>query len=96
MPKDAILINTSTTTATQAQNLKRLTQMARDFANLAEDILAMMSHNNDGADWTQLETLYGLSAGNGQITFDMVNGTVGAIDGTMQNSNIRTLAERFV
>lgn len=96
MPKDAILIDVTLTTATQAQYLKRLTVVARDFIDLVKRVQDTMSHNNDGTDWTQIETLYGLKAGDGQKTVTMVSDAESVVRGNAQNNSIKQLGERFV
>lgn len=53
-----------------------------------------MFHNFDGADVTQLETLFGLPTGSGQTVLDLVNGSVGAMEGDFQNNNCKQLTEK--
>lgn len=57
-------------------------------------VKAVMDHSNDGVSFTQIETLFGLPSGKGQVVYDLINGTRGAIGGTMQNSNALSLIDR--
>lgn len=51
-----------------------------------------MANSNDGVDFTGIEALFGVP-GKGQVVFDLVNGTVGAMEGTFQNNNGKSLGE---
>jgi hypothetical protein len=53
-----------------------------------------MTHNNDGTNFTDIETLFGIEAGEGQTVFDLVNGSTGAMVGTFQNTDCKTITEK--
>lgn len=95
MPADFISVNTSTTTATRAQALKNAVAQFRAAQQALQAELAIMNHAFDGSGqspvFTVLETLYGLQAGQGQIVFNLVNGSIGAMAGTFQNNQCEVL-----
>ena len=93
MARTFIKIDTAMAGATHAGLLRAFVQQERAAYELGARIRAIMSNNNDGAVWTDLEGLFGLEAGDGQAVFDLINGTVGAMEGTFQNSNGKSLGE---
>lgn len=94
MAKDFIKIDTLNTTATQAADLKSCVAVVRDAYARLKKIQAVMGHNNDGASFTDIETLYGLPAGKGQIVFDLINGAVGSMEALFQTADAKNLTER--
>lgn len=68
-------------------SLKNAILVLRQAEELLQRELDVMNHNQNGTDWTALEALYGLAAGKGQPVFTLVNGTVGAFNGTFQNNS---------
>jgi hypothetical protein len=79
--------------ATHAGLLRSYVQQQRATYELGTRVAAIMANNNDGTVWTDLEALFGLQAGDGQEVYDLVNGTVGADEGTFQNDNGKTIGE---
>lgn len=75
------------TTAARAADLKNFISMMRQTEELGQRVLDVMNHNQDGTTWTTLEALFGLAAGKGQAVYTLVNGTVGAFNGTFQNNS---------
>lgn len=59
-----------------------------------KQVREVMSHLNDGSDWTALETAFGIAAGKGQVLFDLVNGSVGTMEGTFQTADAKTITEK--
>lgn len=53
-----------------------------------------MNHNNDGTTFTAIETLFGLPTGKGQAVFNMVNGSVGSMEGTFQVADAKNITEQ--
>jgi hypothetical protein len=88
---DYIKIDVTNTAATEAQTLKSAIRQLQIANEQLVAVLNKMSHNSNGTVWTSLEALYGLPAGKGQTTYDLVNGTVGAMNGQFQNNNAITL-----
>lgn len=82
--------------ATQASTLKNAINTGQNFYALLLNIRQKMTHANNGVSFVEIETLYGLPSGKGQTMFDFVNGSIGAIEGTMQNNNIKSLTEQVV
>lgn len=59
-----------------------------------EFIKGVMEHNTDGSNYADVETLFGLAAGNGAIAYNLIAGTLGALKGTAQSSDALTLIDR--
>lgn len=93
MARDFIKIDTSTTTATQAADLKQFVTVLRDAYQRGKKILAVMGHNNDGTVFTDIEALFGLPASKGQTVFNLINGAVGSMEGTFQVADAKNITE---
>lgn len=93
MARDFINITTSTA-ATQAQELRNYCFQLRQAYETGLRVKAKMLHLNDGSTFTDLEAAFGLAPGKGQAVFDLVNGSVGAMEGTFQNNNAKTITEQ--
>ena len=94
MAKDFIKIDRVTVTATHAELLLRYIRGLRGAYELGREVLGIMVHNNDGSNFADIETLFGLPAGKGQIVFDLVNGSIGSMEGTFQVSDAKNITER--
>jgi hypothetical protein len=77
----------------------------RDFVNTVRKALQLgetLSERgfryigSNPADFAEFELTHGLATGQGQTVFDMINGTLGAMKGTMQNDQAIELTERVV
>ncbi len=96
MARDFIKVDTSNAAvATQARTLVEFARQLRAAYDQGKRIIAIMSHNNDGSNFTDIETLYGLAAGQGQAVFDLVNGSVGSMEGTFQVDDAKEITERI-
>lgn len=97
MAIDFIKVNTSNaSTATQAVKLVDYARQLRVAYDLGKRVLAVMQHANDGVDFTNIETLFGLEAGKGQVVFDLINGSIGSMEGNFQVNDSVELTERIV
>jgi len=95
MSIDFIKIDSSNlSVATQAQLLRSYISTLRQAFELGERILSIMSHCNDGTNFSTIETLFGLPTGQGQVVFNLVNGSVGSMQGTFQVSDAKTITEQ--
>ncbi|MET0708005.1 MAG: hypothetical protein ABWY82_14370 [Tardiphaga sp.] len=94
MTKDFIPINLSTTTATQASLLKSYITTLRQAYELGTRVKGIMQHNHDGTVFTDIETLFGLPTGEGQTVFDLVNGSIGSMEGSFQVDDAKEITER--
>lgn len=94
MARDFIKIDTTNTSATQAGLLKNYVQTLRSSYELGTRVLAIMGHNNDGTVFTDVETYFGLPAGKGQTVFNLVNGSIGSMNGTFQVADAKTITEQ--
>lgn len=68
--------------------------MAKDFIKIDARVLAIMGHNNDGTVFTDIDTLFGLPAGKGQTVFNLVNGSIGSMQGNFQVADAKTITEQ--
>lgn len=94
MAKDYIKIDVQKNGASEASTLWQAIRELRQAYESLTRVKAKMFHNFDGADVTQLETLFGLPTGSGQTVLDLVNGSVGAMEGDFQNNNCKQLTEK--
>ena len=93
MARDFIKIDTTTTTATQAALLKNYVSTLRSAYELGTRVKAIMQHNHDGTVFTDIEALFGLPAGKGQIVYNLVNGSIGSMTGVFQVPDAKNLTE---
>lgn len=94
MPIDFIRVTTTDTAAAFASDLVSLVRQVRGVVDQLDKVKDIMSHNNNGTDFTPIEELFGLPTGTGQTVFDFINGTQMALTGNGQNSNAISLIER--
>lgn len=94
MAKDYIKIDTTTNGALQAPLLKQYIAVLRQAYELGNRVKAIMTHNNDGSDFTPIEGLFGLPVNKGQTVFDLVNGSVGSMEGSFQVDDVKQLTEQ--
>jgi hypothetical protein len=94
MARDFIKIDRTTVTATHASLLLDYVRQLRTAYDLGVRVKAVMDHNQDGTSFTDIEVLFGLPTGQGQAVYDLVNGSVGAMDGTFQAADAKNLTER--
>lgn len=94
MANDFILVDQTKPGASQAISLKNAINLGLQFYAQMTAIRQQMTHMNDGTTFTAIETYFGLPAGDGQLIFNLVNGSVGVIEGTFQNNNIQTLTQQ--
>lgn len=93
MARDFIKVDTSTVTATHASELVQFKNVLRDAYERGKKILAVMGHNNDGSNFSDIEALFGLPAAKGQTVFNLVNGAIGSMEGTFQVADVKNLTE---
>jgi hypothetical protein len=96
MAKDFIKIDVTLAGATQAGLLRAYIQTLRTAYETGLRVRAIMTHNNDGTDFTPIETLFGLPGGlgYGQVVFDLVNGSVGGMEGVFQTPDAKNITEK--
>ena len=94
MTRDYIQINATTTTATQAQLLKSYISTLRQAYELGTRVKSIMEHNHDGTVFIDLEVLFGIPEGDGQTVFDLVNGSIGSMEGLFQTKDAQDITER--
>lgn len=93
MAIDYIKIDPTQSAATHASLLLQYIATLRQAYELANKTLAIMSHNNDGTTFTNLELLFGIPTGKGQTIFNFVNGSAGTMVGSFQTADVKNLTE---
>jgi hypothetical protein len=94
MANDFINVNMQAAGASQAQLLKSFIGSLRQAFNLGSQALGIMNHAHDGTDFSEIEKLFGTEPGTGQTVFDLVNGSLGAMNGTFQNDDCKQITEQ--
>lgn len=94
MARDFIKVDGRITTATHASLLLQYVRDLRQAYETGVRVRDIMGHNNDGANFADIEALFGLPAGKGQVVFDLVNGSVGSMTGTFQVADAKNITER--
>lgn len=96
MAADFIKIQRDQSAATEANTL--LNALRTQLQNYQQwtSIKAKMDHMfvASPADWTLLETVYGVPTGKGEAVYTLINGLVGAMENTFQNSNGRDITSQ--
>lgn len=93
MARDFIKVDRNTVTATHAQLLLNFRETLRRAYELGIVVRDTMNHNQDGVNFADIETLFGLPAGKGQTVYNLVNGTIGSMTGLFQVSDAKNLTE---
>lgn len=93
MARDFIKVDTTLGTAKYAGRLILFKDTLRDAYERGKELLAVAGHNNDGSVWTDVEAIFGLPAGKGQTVFNLINGSVGAMEGTFQTADAKNITE---
>jgi hypothetical protein len=98
MAIDYIKIDMTGTQATQAGLLKNYVNQLRAAYELGVHVKDIMMHNYDAGtsppNFAPLEALFGVPAGKGQEIFDLVNGSVGSMEGKFQVDDAKEITER--
>jgi hypothetical protein len=94
MARDFIKIDVNAAGAIHSVKLKNFVNILRAAQDQGHLILDIMSHANDGTVFTDIETLFGLPTGQGQIVFNLVNGTLGSMTGTFQVADATTITSK--
>lgn len=98
MAADYIKIDRSNTLAPFAQEIilavAQLRQAQETLLKIQAKGFRMFDTTPDPDDFSVFETNYGIPIGNGQTVFNLVNGTVLALNGTAQNANAQELINR--
>jgi hypothetical protein len=109
MAADFIKLQRDQSAATEVQELLKFIQDLRSVYERAGRIKAKMARNfNDAGgeasiDWSQMQTTWGIPVlggnsigptANGAIIYNLVNGTLGSMEGTFQTADAKNLTER--
>ena len=94
MAGDFINVDDSVTTATHAGQLIKYKNLLREARDQGKWLRDLMYRLHDGTDFSALEVLFGLPTGAGNTVFDLVNGSIGAMEGSFQNQDATTLINR--
>jgi hypothetical protein len=93
MAIEFIKIDVQAQGASQANTLKQWIDILRSAYEIGERIQAKMNNMHDGTNFAMLEQMHGLPAGEGQTVFDLVNGTIGSMEGRFQVADAKTITE---
>jgi len=105
---DFLKLSRDNAVATEASELLAYKNALRSAYELGVRIRAKMRHNFDDSggagtiNWAALQTLWGIPAGGtnvgatatGAVVFTMIDGSVGAMEGTFQTAAAKDLTER--
>lgn len=91
MPSDFIRVDQTTTTLRAGALLAALASQLRATRNLAAQVKGIMDHNVAASDYTALESLFGVTAGNGLTVYNLVAGALAAINAS---TDAMTLIDR--
>lgn len=94
MADDYIKID-PTNTSLQASLLRSYVSQLRSAYDTGTRLIAIMGHLNDGTVFTDIETTFGLPSGKGQAVFNLVNGSIGSMNGSFQVSDAKTITEQL-
>lgn len=97
MAADFITIERTDSNAIFAHLLQQAGPLVRQLENLLSEIQEKgyrMFESGPPADFTVFEQKFGIPEGQGQTVFDLVNGTLMALQGTAQNANAQELKNR--
>lgn len=93
--RDFIKIDSNQSGATQASLLRNYVNALRQAYEIGTRVKAIMTHNNDGTVFTDIELVFGLPVGKGQAVFNLVNGSIGSMEGTFQVPDAKTITEQL-
>lgn len=94
MARDFIKVDRTTPISPQSGLLLNYVNTLRNAYELGVEVKAIMDHNQDGSDFTDIEALFGLPAGTGNAVYDLVNGSVGSMTGAFQTADAKTITEK--
>ncbi len=95
MARDFIPIDTAPSSATQSQLLKSTVSAMRQSLNLLMQCRGIVTHLEDGAVFTDIETRFGVPTGQGQNLFNLINGAYGSTQGTFQVNDFQTMVDKL-
>jgi hypothetical protein len=96
MAIDAIAVDTSVSTAILAAKLLDYKRKLRAAFDAGTSLLGELNHLQNGSDWTAIEAKVGVASGLGDEVYNLVNGSVGAMNGTFQNDDCKQLTEQVI
>ena len=96
MARDIIKADKTQAAAIKAPLLLQYVTALRAAYNLGKELQAVMGHLNDGSVFTDIETYFGLPVGKGQTVFNLVNGSVGSMEGIFQVADAKNITETIV
>jgi len=94
MANTYIAVDTSVSTATLARRLLAYKEAVRNAYELGTELKAIFDHLKDASDFSAIETKCGLAAGKGTLVYDLVNGSVGAMNNAFQNDDCKQITEQ--
>jgi hypothetical protein len=96
MAIDAIVVDSTASTALLAARLLDYKRKLRAALDAGTSLLGELNHLQDGSDWASIEARTGVGSGLGDDVYNLVNGSVGAMNGTFQNDDCKQLTEQVI
>ncbi len=101
MAADLITLERTQSAAVKVNDLLNFVRQVSDVLKNGVAMREQMRHAFDDTDpqnivWTQLETTWGVPMGEGESIWAFVNGTMGAMAGTMTNADAVNMTNRVV
>ena len=93
MAIDFIPYGVATPRQSELRNLIKQAKQVRDALVTQRD---MMSHMNDGANWTALESEYGIAAGSGDDAFAELDSYLAKVNSDASISAVKTALDQLV
>jgi hypothetical protein len=87
MARDFIKVDKTQSAAIKAQLLINYIEAVRNAYEMGKRVGAIMDHNNDGTNFADLETAFGLPTGTGSVVMGLVNAAI-------QDNAAKALTER--
>lgn len=94
MARDFIKVDRTQSAAVDAPMLLNYIATYRSAIDQAARLKARMDHNTDGTVWTDLESNFGLLSSKGQTVYNLVAGSLAALNGTATDAGGKTLTEQ--
>ena len=100
MANDFIKIVRNDNNATEAAELLQYKNALRAAYEIGYRVRAKMRHAFDDQVnpivWTDLETLWGIPTDSGETVYNLINGSIGSMEGLFQTADAKNLTERVV
>ena len=94
MPRNYIFVDTGIAGAKRAQELKDLSRRLRESYEIAIRLKETMDQMNDGTNFTDIETHFGIPAGTGNTVYTMIKNIIDSLEGDVQSNDGKQFTQR--